>query len=203
MRFYWRKLIFPLHWELSSLSLCRPSACCEGLCEFMCASILLCLEDVVSLGQPSPLALKMFLFPLLQTCWAPRAEVIHCVLFSLESLLVVSIYCKKTLLWRWLSETQTPFICGWTLGLPPSLICCVQCCYGQGWAVLPCRLDPASSSSRCVHRSRDILIDLALPFTTPSSSLISRLTFIKDLYSDHQLILTGHGPAGDWRKATG
>lgn len=31
------------------LNLCRPCACCHRLCELMCASILLCLEDIVSL----------------------------------------------------------------------------------------------------------------------------------------------------------
>lgn len=33
------------HWDLSVLNLCRPCACCPHLCEFKCASFLLCLED--------------------------------------------------------------------------------------------------------------------------------------------------------------
>lgn len=47
--------------SLSGLNLCGSSARCQGLCDFMCASALFCLEDMVSLVQPSPLALQMFL----------------------------------------------------------------------------------------------------------------------------------------------
>lgn len=61
-----------------------------------------------------------------------------------------------------MAEWDTDPVHLWMDHLPPSFICCVQCCCGHGWAALPCRLDPASSSSWCIRRSRDILIDLAL-----------------------------------------
>jgi hypothetical protein len=38
-------------------------ACCHSLCEFTCASVLLCMEDSVSFGHPSPLASAIFLPP--------------------------------------------------------------------------------------------------------------------------------------------
>jgi hypothetical protein len=33
---------------LSDLKLCRPYMCCHNLCEFICVSVLLCLEDTIS-----------------------------------------------------------------------------------------------------------------------------------------------------------
>ena len=34
------------------LNLCRPYACCHSLCDLICSSVLLCLEDTVSLVSP-------------------------------------------------------------------------------------------------------------------------------------------------------
>ena len=41
---------FPVHSRSPSiLDLCIPCPCCHSLCEFICASVLLCLEDTSSL----------------------------------------------------------------------------------------------------------------------------------------------------------
>lgn len=79
---HWRKLIFPFPFPsrlgvglcdhslpllaevLSGLNLGRSCACCDSLCEFMCALILLCLDDAVSSECAPPLALTIFLLPL-------------------------------------------------------------------------------------------------------------------------------------------
>lgn len=58
--------------SLSGLNLCGCSACCQGLCDLMCASALFCLEDMVSLVQPPTLALQMFLSPLPQASRSPE-----------------------------------------------------------------------------------------------------------------------------------
>ena len=41
---------------LSALNLCRICACYHSLSEFIYASILLCPQDTISLGHPSPLS---------------------------------------------------------------------------------------------------------------------------------------------------
>lgn len=46
------------------LTLCRPCECCQILCEFLCASVLLCLEDTFPWSHPSSLTLSIILSPL-------------------------------------------------------------------------------------------------------------------------------------------
>lgn len=50
-------------------TLCVTCVCSYCLCEFLCASVLLCLEDTVFLSQSSLLSLTVFLPPL---PWAMR-----------------------------------------------------------------------------------------------------------------------------------
>lgn len=45
----WRSLCSPLRPGMPGLSLCRPCESCYSFCEFMWASILLCLKNTVSL----------------------------------------------------------------------------------------------------------------------------------------------------------
>lgn len=57
----------------SGLDLCRPRACCHSLCAFISASVLLCLEDF-PWSHLSPLALFIFLSPLLQSSLSPEEK---------------------------------------------------------------------------------------------------------------------------------
>jgi hypothetical protein len=73
VRLHWKKLIFLCKWlslgDIASgaiwLEPVQASTCCHSLCDFIYVSVLLCLEDTVSLVSPSPLALTVFLLPFL------------------------------------------------------------------------------------------------------------------------------------------
>lgn len=157
MRRYWRELIFFLCKQIlivdsflvRDASLCslplfiagpqlawtcyRPCECCPSLCEFTRASVLLCLQDTVSMQSSVPSALTLFLHPLLHRCLGPEREDLktsHVVLSAAKSLLteyfpvpmLVPIYYKKKLLWGWLSETLIYWCSRMSLGVTKPLI---------------------------------------------------------------------------------
>ena len=74
----------------SSLNLCGTLTCCHSLCEFIYATVLLCLEDF-PWSHLSPLALFIFLSPLLQSSLSPGSvegvgrwpQLFFCLLCSL------------------------------------------------------------------------------------------------------------------------
>lgn len=72
----------------SGLNLCGSCACCHGLCEFIHASVLLCLEDTVYLEPSTTSGSWVFLPPLLYT------------LLSLEG----GIWWRQSI-WNWVLQS--------------------------------------------------------------------------------------------------
>lgn len=139
----------------------------------MCASALFCL--VVSLVQPPPLALQVFLSPLLQT--SPRASAIHRVVQFRVSIGGFHLLQEEASLTT--AEWDTDPVHSWLDPWVAStfhLLCPVLLWTWMGSSSM--LGGPCFRSSRCTHRSREILIDLDLPLLHDSVLLTDLLAHI-------------------------
>ena len=106
-------------WTLSGLNLCMPCESCQHLCKLICTSVLWTLEDTVSLESPIMSSSYSFFMPLClhsplnsegSIRWGHSISdlvlqvscCLHCV--QLQISVLVLIYCKRKLLWGWLSQ---------------------------------------------------------------------------------------------------
>lgn len=107
---------FPL--SVPGPHLCRPNTHCHGICEFIYASGLLCMKTLSPCRHLSRLALTIFPPPLPHIPWALEgfdkdipfedkcSKVSHSLHIVQLWVCLVPIYCKKQLLWWWLSGTD-------------------------------------------------------------------------------------------------
>lgn len=113
--FHWGKLIFPLVLGPHLVWISAGPKCAVPVWEFTCVSVLQCLEDPVSLACSIPTDSQ---FPYLlfhRVSWAFRGlmktfKTGRSKVYSFSAywptmgLLLVPIYCRRKLLWRWVRE---------------------------------------------------------------------------------------------------